>query len=233
MAEILPYWSVLLNGLGVTVLVTILGAVVAVSTAFAVGLAQLSIHRVLRWPAFVFVEVFRGTSMLVQMFWFFFALPFFGFQLTPLAAAVLAVGLNEGAYAAEIVRGSIASRGRGQDEACTALGMGRALRLRRVLIPQSIPAMLPPFGNVMIDLLKATSLVSLVTVGELTFQAQAVRNTTAQTTAIFLTLLVLYFLMSSALSALTAWLERRFALDRPLGTRRSALLRLVGAGARA
>jgi polar amino acid transport system permease protein len=230
-AEILPYWSVFLHGLGITVLVTVLGGIVAVGTAFAAGLAQLSIHRVLRWPAFVFVEVFRGTSMLVQMFWFFFALPFFGIQLTPLAAAVLAVGLNEGAYAAEIVRSTIASRPRGQDEACTALGMGRALRLRRVLIPQSVPAMLPPFGNVMIDLLKATSLVSLVTVGELTFQAQTVRNTTAQTTAVFLTLLVLYFVLSSAISALTSWLERRFALDRSPRARRTNAMRLVKAGA--
>jgi polar amino acid transport system permease protein len=228
--EILPYWSVFLHGLGVTVLVTLLGSVVAVATAFATGLAQLSVHRVLRWPAFVFVEVFRGTSLLVQMFWFFFALPFFGIQFTPLAAAVLAVGLNEGAYAAEIVRGSIAGRARGQDEACTALGMGRALRLRRVLIPQSIPVMLPPFGNVMIDLLKATSLVSLVTVHELTFQAQTIRNTTAQTTAVFVTLLVLYFVLSTAISQLSAWLERRFALDRSPRARRGDAMRLVKVG---
>jgi polar amino acid transport system permease protein len=228
--EILPYWSVFLHGLGVTVLVTLLGSVVAVVTAFATGLAQLSVHRVLRWPAFVFVEVFRGTSLLVQMFWFFFALPFFGIQFTPLAAAVLAVGLNEGAYAAEIVRGSIAGRARGQDEACTALGMGRALRLRRILIPQSIPVMLPPFGNVMIDLLKATSLVSLVTVHELTFQAQTIRNTTAQTTAVFVTLLVLYFVLSTVISQLSAWLERRFALDRSPRARRSDAMRLVKVG---
>ncbi len=230
MTEILPYWSVFLHGLGVTVLVTLLGSVVAVVTAFATGLAQLSVHRVLRWPAFVFVEVFRGTSLLVQMFWFFFALPFFGIQFTPLAAAVLAVGLNEGAYAAEIVRGSIAGRARGQDEACTALGMGRALRLRRILIPQSIPVMLPPFGNVMIDLLKATSLVSLVTVHELTFQAQTIRNTTAQTTAVFVTLLVLYFVLSTVISQLSAWLERRFALDRSPRARRSDAMRLVKVG---
>lgn len=230
MSEILPYWSVFLHGLGITVLVTVLGGIVAVATAFAAGLAQLSLHRALRWPAFVFVEVFRGTSMLVQMFWFFFALPFFGIQLAPMTAAVLAVGLNEGAYAAEIVRGSIAGRARGQDEACTALGMGRALRLRRILIPQSIPVMLPPFGNVMIDLLKATSLVSLVTVGELTFQAQTVRNTTAQTTAVFLTLLVLYFVMSSAISWLSLWLERRFALDRSPRARRGDAMRLVKVG---
>ena len=117
MTEILPYWSVFLHGLGTTALVTVLGGIVAVTTAFTAGLAQLSLHRVLRWPAFVFVEVFRGTSMLVQMFWFFFALPFFGVQLTPMAAAVLAVGLNEG----------VCSRDRREQHRLSAAGPGRGL----------------------------------------------------------------------------------------------------------
>ncbi|MBF8184759.1 ectoine/hydroxyectoine ABC transporter permease subunit EhuC [Nonomuraea sp. K274] len=214
MSDVIAYAPLLLQGLLVTLLVTVLSAVVAVVTAFTAGLARLSQHWWLRWPAGVFVEVFRGTSLLVQMFWFFFALPFFGFQLAPLTAAVLALGLNEGSYAAEIVRGTISSRAAGQTEACVALGMGRALRMRRVLIPQSIPAMLPPFCNVLVDLLKNTSLVSLVTVADLTFTGQMVRNTTGQTTAVFLTILVFYFVLSSLISLLMKWLERRFALDR-------------------
>lgn len=214
MSEVIAYAPLLLQGLLITVLVTVLSAALAVLTAFVAGLGRLSQHRWLRWPAGVFVEVFRGTSLLVQMFWFFYALPFFGFQLAPLAAAVLALGLNEGAYAAEIVRGTISARAKGQTEACIALGMGRGLRMRRVLIPQSIPAMLPPFGNVMVDLLKNTSLVSLVTVADLTFRAQMVRNTTGKTAALFLTILVLYFILALLISLLMKWLERRFALDR-------------------
>ncbi len=221
MSEVMSYAPLLVQGLLITILVTVLGAVVAVLAAFAAGLGRLSQHWFLRWPAAIFVEVFRGTSMLVQMFWFFFALPFFGIQLAPLTAAVLALGLNEGAYAAEIVRGAVGSRTVGQNEACIALGMGRALRMRRVLIPQAIPAMLPPFGNVLVDLLKNTALVSLVTVGDLTFRAQMVRNTTGQTTAVFLTILVLYFVLAALLSVLTGWLERRFALDRQPRRRRS------------
>lgn len=204
----------LFHGLLTTLLVTVLGTVVAVVAAFTAGLGRLSQHRALRWPAAVFVEVFRGTSLVVQMFWLFFALPGFGVQLTPLAAAVLALGLNEGAYAAEIVRGAISSRTAGQNEACIALGMGRALRMRRILIPQSIPAMLPPFGNVMVDLLKNTSLVSLVTVSDLTFRAGFVRNAEGHTTEVYLIILVIYFVLSQLISALTKWLERRFALDR-------------------
>lgn len=231
MNDILPYAPLLLQGLLVTLLVTVLGAVVMLVTAFSVGLARLSEHRLLRLPASVFVEVFRGTSMLVQMFWFFYALPFFGIQLTPLAAAVLAVGLNEGAYAAEIVRGAISTRTAGQNEACIALGMGRMLRMRRVLIPQALPAMLPPFGNVLVDLLKNTSLVSLVTVADLTFTAQMVRNTTGRTAAVFLTILVLYFVLSSMISLLTRWLERRFALERIPPAERRRLADLARGGA--
>ncbi|MCW2639794.1 MAG: amino acid transporter rane protein 1, family [Dactylosporangium sp.] len=231
MSDVFAYAPLLLQGVLVTLLVTVLGAAVAVITAFTAGLGRLSQHRWLRWPAGVFVEVFRGTSLLVQMFWFFFALPFFGIQLAPLAAAVLALGLNEGAYAAEIVRGTISARAQGQTEACVALGMGRGLRMRRVLIPQSIPAMLPPFGNVLVDLLKNTSLVSLVTVADLTFRAQMVRNTTGKTAAVFLTILVLYFVLALLLSLLMKWLERRFALDRQPSSRRRHVQPLVKADA--
>lgn len=214
MDAIIDYAPLLWQGLLTTLLVTVLGGALCLIVAFAAGLARLSRHWILRWPAGVFIEVFRGTSLLVQMFWLFFALPFFGIQLHPLTAAVLALGLNEGAYAAEVVRGAIASRAKGQTEACIALGMEPALRLRRIIIPQSIPAMLPPFGNVMVDLLKNTSLVSLVTVADLTFSAQMIRNTTGQTTAIFITILVMYFALSYLLTLLTSWLEKRFALDR-------------------
>lgn len=214
MGAIIEYAPLLWQGLLTTLLVTVLGGALCLVVAFAAGLARLSRHWILRWPAGVFIEVFRGTSLLVQMFWLFFALPFFGIQLHPLTAAVLALGLNEGAYAAEVVRGAIASRAKGQTEACIALGMEPALRLRRIIIPQSIPAMLPPFGNVMVDLLKNTSLVSLVTVADLTFSAQMIRSTTGQTTAVFITILVMYFALSYLLTLLTSWLEKRFALDR-------------------
>ncbi|WP_457972380.1 ectoine/hydroxyectoine ABC transporter permease subunit EhuC [Arthrobacter sp. D1-17] len=231
MSAVIDYAPLLWQGLLTTMLVTVLSGALCVVVAFAAGLARLSRHRFLSWPAGIFIEVFRGTSLLVQMFWLFFALPFFGIQLHPLTAAVLALGLNEGAYAAEVVRGAIASRAKGQTEACIALGMEPALRLRRIIIPQSIPAMLPPFGNVMVDLLKNTSLVSLVTVADLTFSAQMIRSTTGQTTAIFVTILLMYFALSYLLTLLTGWLERRFALDRNAVTAQRKESRLMKVGA--
>src|SRR5262245_41827711 len=111
----------LLDGAAVTAEITALSIVVALLVAFPVGLARLSTVGPVRWLAGAYVEVFRGTSVLVQMFWFFFALPAFGVRLTPVAAGVLALGLNVGAYGAEIVRGAVKAVPRGQLEAATAL----------------------------------------------------------------------------------------------------------------
>lgn len=214
MESVVEYSSLLGQGLLVTILVTVLGAGLTVLVAFAAGLSGLSSKWFLRWPSYIFVEFFRGSGLLVQMFWFFFALPFLGIQLHPILAGVLALGLNEGAYAAEVVRGTIRSRPKGQTEAAIALGMSPTLRLWRILIPQSIPAMLPSFGNVMVDLLKNTSLVSLVTVADLTWRAFNARTVTGATVELFLTILVVYYLLSLGIGRITRMLEKRFALDR-------------------
>jgi polar amino acid transport system permease protein len=229
MSQILPFLPLLLNGLLITLALTAVGMVLTVVVAFAAGLCRMSRRRWLRWPAGVFIEVFRGTSMLVQLFWLFFALPFFGVQLVPFAAAVLALGLNEGAYGAEIVRGAINALPRGQREGAIALSLTPFQRMRFVILPQAIPAMIPPFGNVFVDLLKNTSLVSLVTVADLTFRAQMVRSTTGATAAVFGTILVLYFVAAYVLSLGSNWLERRMDPARP-ELRETLLQRLFRSG---
>jgi polar amino acid transport system permease protein len=214
-SDFLSYAAPLLwHGLQITVLVTVLGTLLAIVTAFVTGICRLSDHAPIRWISLFFLEIFRGTSLVAQLFFFFFALPAFGVQLTPLFAGVLALGLNEGAYAAEIVRGSITGRAAGQNEACVALNMGKTLRMRRVLIPQSIPSMLPPFGNVMVDLLKNSSLVSFIGVSDMTFRGTFVRNAFGHTPEVYLIILVLYFLLSQLIALFSRWLERRFDVDR-------------------
>ncbi|MEW1939134.1 ectoine/hydroxyectoine ABC transporter permease subunit EhuC [Dietzia maris] len=225
MSEVLEYMPLLRSGLITTVLVTVLAALLALVTAFAFGLARLSRHRLLSWPAACLVEFFRGTSLVVQLFWLFFALPFFGIQLEPLVAGVIALGLNEGAYASEVVRGAISSRPKGQTEAAVALNMRPGLRMRRILIPQSIPAMLPPMGNVMVDLLKNSSLVSMVTVADLTFNAGLIRTSTGETAVVYGLILVVYFLLSLVISAIVALLERRYT---PAPRRRPLFPALMG-----
>lgn len=230
MSEILPFLPFLLKGVIVTLQLTAVSLVIALVAAFISGLARRSPHRWARWPAGAFVEMFRGTSLLVQLFWFFFALPLFGIRLSPFTAAVLALGLNAGAYGAEIVRGAVNAVPSGQTEATVALSMSPYQRMRRVILPQALPAMLPPFGNVMIDLLKNTSLVSLVTVSELTFRAQSIRTSTGETTAVFGLLLVIYFAMAWSLSQGRAWLERRLAVDRSPTARQLEKMRVATEG---
>lgn len=224
MQAIFDYWQLLLDGLLITVVVTVFGSLLAFLIAFFVGIARVARSAWLRVPSAVIVEVFRGTSLLVLMFWLFFALPFLGIELTPIFAGVLALGLNGGAYGAEIVRTTIKGRPKGQTEAIVALGIPRTVALWRILIPQSIPAMLPPFGNILVDLLKASSLVSLVTIADLTFRAQMVRAATGETIAVFGVVLVLYFLLALLCGELVKWLERRFDLARPASKKRSLLL---------
>lgn len=219
MSTIIDYAPRLWEGLVVTLQLLVLGSLLALVIAFAAGLTRLSRHRLVRLPAAIFIEVFRGTSMIVQLFWFFYALPFLGIELPPFETGVVVLALNEGAYAAEIVRGAIKARPAGQTEACIALGIGPAKRMRRILIPQSIPAMLPPFGNVLVDLFKNTSLVATITVLDLTYMGLEVRTNTGETTAVFATLLVVYFVVSLLLWVLMNGLERRFAIDR---TKKSA-----------
>ena len=226
MSQIEPFIPLLLGGLLITVALTVLGMLLTVLVAFVAGMCRMSHRRWLRWPAGAFIEFFRGTSMLVQLFWLFFALPFFGIKLVPFAAAVLALGLNEGAYGAEIVRGAINALPRGQREGAIALSLSPYQRMRWVILPQAVPAMIPPFGNVMVDLLKNTSLVSLVTVTDLTFRAQMVRSTTGATTAVFATILVLYFVVAYGLSLGSGWLERKVSPAQP--PRDSWLRRALG-----
>jgi polar amino acid transport system permease protein len=198
----------LLRGFAVTLEITAAAAGLAVVISLAAGLARASRSRWLRWPAAVYVEVFRGTSALVQLFWFYFVLPFFGVELTAFAAGTLVLALNTGAYGSEVVRGALQAVPRGQREAAAALNLTPFQTLRRVLLPQAFPAMLPPAGNLAIELLKNTALVSLITITELTFTAQLLRAESLRSAEIFSLVLALYFAAALCITAGMRLLER-------------------------
>lgn len=205
------YIGLILEGALVTIELTILGSALALAMAFLAGLGRVSRFAAVRALATAYIEFFRGTSIFVQLFWAYFVLPFFGVPLTPLQAGVLALGLNVGAYGAEVVRGAVRSIGKEQYEACVALNLGRWQSLRHVILPQALLLMLPTFGNNAIELLKATSVVSLISLADMTFQAQVVRAQTGNTLVPFATILILYFLMASAIAFGVRALERRMA----------------------
>jgi polar amino acid transport system permease protein len=198
----------LAHGALVTIEVTVAAAVLAVIVAVVAGLGRSSRVWVVRAVAGLFVEVFRGTSAVVQLYVAFFVLPFAGLALSPFSAGVLACGLNAGSYGAEIVRAGLASVPEGQREAAIALDMPAWQTFRRVVWPNAMILILRPAGNQLIDLLKLTSIVSLVTLHELTYEGQILRNETGETVQIFLALLVVYFAFASGLAALVNVLER-------------------------
>jgi polar amino acid transport system permease protein len=208
----------LLEGAFVTVKITLGGSVLAVLCAFTAAMGKMYGPWPVRALAVSYIEIFRGTSALVQLFWLFFVLPRFGLTFEPMAVAVLALGLNVGAYGAECVRGAITAVPRGQWEATVALNMTRGQALRRIILPQAVVAMIPPWGNLFIELLKATALVSLITISDLAFKAQQMNATTYRTIEIFSIVLVFYLaialLITIAMQSLERWAAQNLARGR-------------------
>jgi polar amino acid transport system permease protein len=207
---LLDWLPLLLDGALITVQVALLAAVVALALSFAAGLGNGSKYRIIRWISKTYIELFRASSLLVLLFWLYFALPFLDIELSKLMAAVLAIGLNIGAYGAEIVRSSLAAVPAGQHEASVALNLPGNKRMLRIILPQAAGRMVPPFGNLMIELLKSTSLVYFITLTDLTFEALVLRNNYyAYTPYIFGLLLVMYFLLSACITFVARMLERK------------------------
>lgn len=213
MSEIGPIVNALVRGTWVTVDVMLGAACLGSFVALAAGITSLANQWYVRILARTYVEIFRGTSAIIQLFWIFFVLPSAGIILPPIAAAIIALGLNAGAYGAEIVRGSIQSIPRGQWEAATALNMTAFQRLRLVVLPQAVVAMLPPYGNLLIELLKATSLVSLVAVTDITQSGLLLRSATGQP-LVFGGMLILYFLLASIIAEPLRLVEKSLARRR-------------------
>lgn len=201
----------LLRGVEVTVKVTLGGAAVAIVAAIVAALTKMYAPGPLRWLAVAYIEIFRGTSALVQLFWLFFVLPHFGITLDPMTVGIAALGLNVGAYGAEVVRGAIGSVATGQWEAAQALNLTRAQTLRRIVLPQAFVAMIPPWGNLLIELLKATSLVSLITLSDLAFKAQQINQNTLRTVEVYSLVLLIYLGLSVLITVGMRALEQRAA----------------------
>lgn len=211
----------LLSGAWTTIQVTAYAAVLGTLIALVGGVASLSGSRLLRWVTRVYVELFRGVSAIILLFWVYFTLPqLLGIFLTPLQAGLLALGTNMGAYGSEIARGAIQAIPRGQSEAAIAINLSPWQRLRHVVLPQAVVIMLPPFGNLLIEVMKASALVSLIDLGDLTERAQNLRTLReASSLQIFTTVLILYFLISAAITMGVRMLERRFGRGLAVGGR--------------
>lgn len=208
MSLLLEIAPALLRGTYTTVLLTLVSGIGALFVGFTIGLARLARSRWLSIPLGIYVEVFRNTSSLVQIFYFFFVLPLVGIRLEAFTTGCLVLALNFGAYLSEVVRSAVLSIDRGQHDATTALNMPISLSYRRIIIPQAIPVMLPAFGNYALELLKATSLVSLITITELTFSGAQLVQYYGHPTFIYMSIFVIYLILALPLIAVNRALER-------------------------
>ena len=204
-------FPLLLIGAGVTVQITVLSTAIGFVIGLIVGVARISNLRVLRMLAEVYVEFFRGTPLLVQIFLFYFALPVItGQRIDPFIAAISACGINSGAYVAEIFRAGIQSVDDGQMEAGRSLGMTWLQTMRYIIVPQAFKRVIPPLGNEFIAMLKDSSLVSVIGFEELTRRGQLIIAKTYGSFEIWMSVAVIYLVMTLPISRFVAYLERRY-----------------------
>jgi polar amino acid transport system permease protein len=213
-SDFLLFLPALLKGAKITMEITLFASLLAFIMAFLIGFARLSRIRFIRCVSTIYVELFRGTSLLVQLFWAFFVLPFFGINLSPMQTGVLVLGLCYGAYASEVVRSSILAIPNEQKEAGIALNMSKIQIMRIVILPQAFLIMLPSFGNYLIELLKGTALVSLITLSDLMFQGMMLQMTTLKSTKIFTAVLIMYFFLAYPLTLILHWYEKKISKGR-------------------
>lgn len=210
------YGDRILSGTLVTIVLTVLAALLAIAIALAAGLMHMAPNLLVRGVATIYIEIFRGTSLLVQLYWIFFVLPLFGISFEKFTAGFVAVGMNLGAYGAELVRGAILSVPKGQWEAALAINLSPVKRMWRVILPQAALIMLPPWGNLLIELLKGTALVALIAVTDLMFQVKQINGTTFLSAESFGTALIIYYVLARfILTPFMRWLER--FMQRKLG----------------
>ena len=207
-------FPLLLVGAGVTIQITVLSTAIGFVIGLIVGVARISHVRLLRMLAEVYVEFFRGTPLLVQIFLFYFALPVLtGQRIDPFIAAISACGINSGAYVAEIFRAGIQSVDDGQMEAGRSLGMTWLQTMRYIIVPQAFKRVIPLLGNEFIAMLKDSSLVSVIGFEELTRRGQLIIAKTYGSFEIWMSVAVIYLVMTLTISRFVAYLERRYRVN--------------------
>lgn len=205
-AEFLP---ILLQGVGLTILVTLGSLLLSTILGLVWALLRVSGLRALSLLSAGLINVIRGIPIIVLLFYLYFVMPDFGITLTALQAAILGLGIAYSAYQAENFRAGIEAIDKGQIEASESLGMGWAMMMRRVVVPQAVKIILPPYGNIMIMMLKDSSQASTITVAELTLKGQLIAASTFKYTSVLTMVAVLYLVMSVPLILFVGWLERR------------------------
>lgn len=199
----------LLVGAGTTVAITLTSLIVAVILGLSLALIRLLGIRPVNWFIATYIEVFRNTPVLAQIFIIYFSLPYLGIKIDPFSAAVIGLGLNGGAVLCEVFRAGLNAIHHGQREAALAVGMTPWMSLRFIMLPQTWRITLPPLGNYAIALLKDTAVVSAIAAPEIMFYARNLVTSTFETTFVYILAALIYFCLSFPLARLVGNFERR------------------------
>ena len=205
---LVDYWPQIRDGVWVTLQLSLGGAVLAFVVAVILGLAAISGYAVPRAISRIIVEFFRGTSLVVQLFFVYYVFPQFGLSLDAVTCGVIALGLNYGAYGSEVIRGSLNAVPKGQWETTVALSMPWLTKIRRVIWPQAWALMLPGLNNLMVMLVKGTAIAFFIGLHDLTYVTDEVRSN-ATTAAAYTIGFVIYYLISLMFYSLIRLLEVR------------------------
>lgn len=209
-AGVVDFLPALMQGLYYTLLVSVVGIGIGFVIGAFVGLGRITKIKPLYWLSTGYVELIRGTPVLVQAIWIYFALPLIiGYTLPSLVAGIIVIALNSGAYIAEIVRGAVQSVDKGQMEAGRSLGMGRHTTMLNVIWPQAFKRMIPPLGNQFIISIKDTSLLSVILVPELIFQGRMIAASHFNAVEIYTTVAAFYLIITLTLSKVLSVIEKR------------------------
>jgi polar amino acid transport system permease protein len=208
-ADLVAWGPDLLDGLWLTILLTFASMTLALLIGLGLALCRLSRRNAVRWPATTFVEIIRGSPLLLQLFYIYYVFPFIGLKLPPLAAGILGLALNYGAYLSEVFRAGVLAVDRGQWEAADALGIRHAHTMALVVLPQAIRIVIPPVGNYFISLFKDTALVSTISIAELIFRGQLIAADTFKYLQVYTIIFALYLAISFPASLGVRLLERR------------------------
>lgn len=212
LALVVQYWPRLIAGLGLTVEITIISLILAGILGMVFGLLSVSKRKSLRAIALVYVDIVRGTPLLVQAFFIYFGIPAaLGIQSDPVVSGVITLSLNAGGYLAEIVRGGIESISRGQMEAARSLGLPYGMAMRSVILPQAIRTMTPALINQCIITLKDTSLLSVIGVTELTQTGRLIIANNYQSFEVWAIVAMMYFVIIMILSKISKRIERKMS----------------------
>ncbi|MEI5682191.1 amino acid ABC transporter permease [Mesorhizobium sp. CGMCC 1.15528] len=214
--SIFDIWLGILQGLDVTATVTGYGLLFAVPFALIFGVAQYLAKGAVLFAVTCIIEFWRSSAVIILLFVFYYALPVVGLMLSAVTVSAMVLGLNIGGYASQAVRAGLQSLDRGQKEAGQALGLSRSMILLLIELPQALVAMSPTFVNHFIQLVKATALVSLVTLTDMTFRAKEIAQIEYNPVGIYTSLLLAYFVVCYPIAILGRLLEARISSGREL-----------------